>query len=183
MPSSRTSTPRSSPPRSSPPRTSPPRTSPPRASPPRASPPRASPPRVSPPRKTPSPEAPARYRVFRCEYLGNPNHEAVFVETHENGADSGHLYHVVGNILTGMRYEEKPALRPESSASFDRKEYLGTIAVAYLGSINQICRTISVPGSQVDLKGRRLYPGQPLRRCGEWTADAVNELRARGVLQ
>jgi hypothetical protein len=40
-------------------------------------------------------------------YLGVPRHESIFIETHELGKSSGHLYHVIGNILDGMKYEDR----------------------------------------------------------------------------
>jgi hypothetical protein len=30
---------------------------------------------------------------------------------------------------------------------------------------------------------RRLYPGEPIRRCQEWTKEAVETLAAEGVLE
>lgn len=140
----------------------------------------------SPPRtktRTPSPEAPAPYQVYRVEYDGAPNHEAIFVETNEDGATTGHMYHVTGNTLRGMTYEHKRARQPESSATFVAKHRLGTISAADYSAVDGICRSIPVPGAQFTLGGKKLRPNEPIRRCGEWTRDAIHELRARGGLR
>ena len=122
------------------------------------------------------------YRVFHVYYHGTPDHEAIFVETHENGTDSGHLYHVTGSILMGMTYEHKRARRPEDSAEFHEKSYIGRLKQSDYGRVDLICRGVSVPGRQLDLRGRRLDPTKPVRRCGEWTADAIQDLRNHNVL-
>jgi hypothetical protein len=140
----------------------------------------------SPPRtksRTPSPEASVAYQVYRVEYIGTPNHESIFIETNEDGPKTGHRYHVVGSILNGMTYEHKKARQPESSATYATKQYLGTIAVATYRAVDGICRSIAVPGAQMNLRGQRLRPNEPLRRCGEWTKDAIQALRASGVLR
>jgi hypothetical protein len=151
----------------------------------------SSPPRAT---KSPSPPGPARekskspspppsYDVYRVEYLGQPNHVAIFVETHEDGQKSGVLYHVTGNILAGMTYERKLAKQPEQSATYEGKTSIGTISAAKYSQVNGICQSVPVPGRQLKLNGQRINPNVPLRRCGEWVDDAINLLRARGVLK
>src|SRR5690348_3870964 len=80
------------------------------------------------------------YKVYRVEYQGNPNHVAIFVETHEAGPGSGFLYHVEGNILQGMAYRPKRAYRPEDSASFvpGTKVLIGRVAVASYPQVNVV---------------------------------------------
>jgi hypothetical protein len=133
--------------------------------------------------KSPSPEAPARYQAYRVEYAGRPNHEALFVETHEESDKTGHVYHVTGNILRGMTYEHKWGRKPEASGSFVAKHSIGTISAADYFAVEEICRSIAVPGAQLTLGGNKTNPNQPIRRCGEWTSDAIHQLRARGVLK
>jgi hypothetical protein len=55
------------------------------------------------------------FPVYTVEYLGSPNHVAIFVENGSNG--SGTLYHVVGNILQGMTFEKKNDT-PDQSATY-----------------------------------------------------------------
>lgn len=131
-----------------------------------------------------NPSTPSSYRVWRVEYVGEPNHEAIFVETHHNGQGSGTLYHVVGTILQGMTYEARPARAPEQSATYaGRKHYLGVVQTANSGRINGICALVRPPGRQVRLNGKRIDPSKPLYRCGEWATDAIRELRRAGVLE
>jgi hypothetical protein len=124
------------------------------------------------------------YKVYRVEYQGKPNHVAIFVETHEAGLGSGFLYHVEGNILQGMVYRPKRAYRPEDSASFvpGTKVLIGRVAVTNYPYVNVVCQAISPPGKQMDLRGRKLNPNVPLRRCGEWVDEAIIALRDRRVL-
>ena len=50
------------------------------------------------------------YNVYTAEYIGNPNHVAIYIETNPNAlqvADRGRLHHVTGNILQGMKYDPR----------------------------------------------------------------------------
>lgn len=50
------------------------------------------------------------YTVYRATETGIPfDHQTIFVETHENGPNSGHIYHVKGTIQNGMDFEHRPA--------------------------------------------------------------------------
>ncbi|KIW80747.1 hypothetical protein Z517_07363 [Fonsecaea pedrosoi CBS 271.37] len=124
----------------------------------------------------------ATYRVFHVYTHGARDHEAIFVETHENGTGSGHTYHVTGNILMGMTYEHKRATRPDDRAEFHEKRDIGHVKQSDYERVELICRGIAVPGRQLNLKGQKLDPTKPVRRCGEWAADAIQELRDQGVL-
>lgn len=123
------------------------------------------------------------FNVYRVEYIGVPNHEAIFVETHESGPGNGHLYHVVGSIAEGMRYDQKPAKKPEESINYaDVKTFIGTVRVANYASVDTVCKTIPPPKKQFQ-GPRRLYPREPLRRCGEWATEAIQALKDEGVLE
>ncbi|KAK6350235.1 hypothetical protein TWF696_006471 [Orbilia brochopaga] len=123
-----------------------------------------------------------QYPVYRVEYLGNPvNHEAIFVQTNENGPRSGHLYHVIGSIQRGMMYEEKPARHPEDSEAYVSKHEIGSVSAIRYSRVDTICRSITPPEKQFE-GARKLYPGRPLRRCGEWTAEVIAALREAEVL-
>lgn len=133
---------------------------------------------------TRTPSAVSSYRVYRAEYLGIQNHIALFVETHQSGLGSGALYHVVGSIIQGMKYETKAALAPEQSGSYaGRKDYLGVVSVDDYDRFNTICQGIVPPGAQVRLNGKKIDPSKPLYRCGEWNKDATDALRRHGVLK
>lgn len=72
------------------------------------------------------------------ESSSNPNHVAIFVETHEAGPGSGFLYHVEGNILQEMTYSPKRAYRLEDSALFvpGTKVLIGRVAVTNYPQVN-----------------------------------------------
>ena len=135
--------------------------------------------------KSPSPEPATTYQVFLVEYLGNGErtHHSIFVETNEDGPRTGHIYHVEGTILTGMRYVSKRAKQPESSASFSTKHNIGTVCLTDYHRIDSLCQTVDPPARQMRLNGQKLYPNQPLRRCQEWTAETIALLKHERVVR
>ena len=127
--------------------------------------------------------SPTEYRVFHFYYHGSPrDHQAIFVETRENGKDSGHQYHVIGSILNGMEYNDRMAVRPEDNAEFHEKYQIGNVKQSDLAQLEAICKEVEVPSRQMDPRGRKLDNSKPLRSCGEWTADAIKELQRQGIL-
>ncbi|KAK7212016.1 hypothetical protein V2G26_019194 [Clonostachys chloroleuca] len=120
------------------------------------------------------------YQVYLVEYLGAPrNHHAIFVETDADG--SGQIFHVKGDIQNGMTYESKAGRKPETSASFVSKSPIGQIDESGRSRIDGILRGIPPPKKQFN-GPKRLYPREPLRRCQEWTREAIQALRSEGVL-
>jgi hypothetical protein len=132
--------------------------------------------------RTPSPPA-GYYRVYHVLDVGVRSHQSIFIETHELGNSSGHLYHVIGNILQGMKYEDKGVQNPTHSASFEKMSFIGVIVSSDIPRFEAVCQSIEVPGRQLDLRSRRLDPSKPLRRCGEWTADAISALHQQGIVR
>ena len=122
------------------------------------------------------------HRVLHLYYHGKPDHETIFVETHEGGQGTGHVYHVTGTILNGMKYDPRQEGRSEGSVEFHKKERVGSLKRSDYAQFKSICEGTRVPDKQVDLRGRRLDGSKPLRRCGEWVADAIAEMRPLGVL-
>jgi hypothetical protein len=121
--------------------------------------------------------------VYLIAESGLPrDHHALFVETHEAGPSTGHIYHVKGNIQEGMIFEHRIAAEPpEELPGFCAKEKLGVVAVAEYGRVLGICEGVPVPKKQFQ-GAKRLYPLEPLRRCQEWVREATGELRGEGVL-
>ena len=115
--------------------------------------------------------------------LGVRSHESIFIETHELGKSSGHLYHVIGSILQGMKYEDKEMQNPTHSASFEKMSFIGVMVSSDIPRFEAVCRSIEVPGRQLDLSSKRLDPSKPLRRCGEWAADAISALHQQGIVR
>ena len=123
------------------------------------------------------------HEVYLVESQGAPrNHHALFVETPESGAKSGHIFQVTGNIQQGMTFERKTAEEPELSLTFISKSHLGSVRTVDFSRISEVCRNIPPPKKQFD-GPKRLYPTEPLRRCQEWTSEAIQALNDAHMLQ
>lgn len=122
------------------------------------------------------------YKVYTVEYLGSPNHIALFVETGSKG--DGTLFHVVGTILQGMRFETKNNT-PDQSATFVKgsKRYVGLVKKEDMAQFEAVCRSIAPPGAQMTLGGKKKDPSKPLRRCGEWVSEAKSKLVSDGIVK
>ncbi|EFR02414.1 hypothetical protein MGYG_05410 [Nannizzia gypsea CBS 118893] len=120
--------------------------------------------------------------VYRIVSAGLPrDHHAIFVETSENGEETGRLFQVTGNIQSGMTFEQRPEGKPETSSSFISKQGIGTVTHANYCRIQNICENIPPPKKQFE-GAKKLYPGEPIRRCQEWTAEAVQALKDAQIL-
>ncbi|TVY50553.1 hypothetical protein LCER1_G008410 [Lachnellula cervina] len=124
------------------------------------------------------------FNVYLVEYSGMPrNHRGIFVETKEDGGRSGYLYQVTGDILHGMVYQHKPAKEPETSATFSGlKELIGTVTTNNYVHIRSVVDSIPPPKKQYD-GFKKIFPNEPLRRCHEWTNEAIQALKDRGIIQ
>ncbi|OAA52878.1 hypothetical protein ISF_09261 [Cordyceps fumosorosea ARSEF 2679] len=127
-----------------------------------------------------------QHRVYLAISLGAPrDHHALFIPDDAAApADSpgpGTVFQAAGSIQHGMTFEVKTRHQPESSPEFLRREYLGWVAAADLPRVRAVCEAVPPPKKQFD-GARRLFPGEPLRRCQEWTREAVDALAAAGVL-
>ncbi|KAF3900220.1 hypothetical protein GY631_0170 [Trichophyton interdigitale] len=117
------------------------------------------------------------YAVYRVASAGLPrDHHAIFVETSENGEKTGHLFQVTGNVQIGMSFEQRPEGQPEASSSFVDKQEIGTVTHANYHRIQAVCEGIPPPRKQFE-GSKRLYPKEPVRRCQEWTAEAIQTLK------
>lgn len=123
------------------------------------------------------------YEVCRISYAGMPrDHHAIFVRTGEHEPTSGHIFQVTGNIQTGMRFEDKSAKDPVLSGSYVSHMTIGRVSVANYPHVLDICKNIPPPEKQFN-GPRRIDPRKPLRRCQEWTAEAIAALVAARVLE
>lgn len=121
------------------------------------------------------------YNVYRVSYTGLPrDHHAIFVEM--NNDKSGWLFQVTGDIQTGMRHNDKAARKPEESGTYQSKIAIGTVATEDFERIKPTCESILAPKKQYD-GPRRLYPREPVRRCQEWTQEAIDALVKEGILK
>ena len=124
------------------------------------------------------------YRVYLISFIsmGPQGHQAIFVETHESGCGTGHLFHVTGNISGGMKFEDKRAHRPEASVTFQSKALLGSVTIENYPRILSVCEGIAAPKKQYQLN-KCLYPHEPLKKCQEWAMKAVAALKEAHVLE
>jgi hypothetical protein len=81
-----------------------------------------------------------------------------------------------------MKHDHKRAKKPEHSATFLSKVHLGTTSHAKYPLVQTICNNIEPPKKQFE-RATRLYPNEPIRRCQEWTADAIQALKSGGILE
>jgi hypothetical protein len=148
------------------------------------------------------------YNVFRIETklglqdpLMGPEeraHNAIFIETSQNG--EGKILQVDGAITepNGMRFEEQKGERPEDSESHLRKHYLGQIQIAEYSKVVQLMRSLPTPPLQRDFDYKMMswVPCKPDRsryepcksvppymKCTEWTLQrAIPALEQSGFL-
>ncbi|KAJ5475000.1 hypothetical protein N7539_008066 [Penicillium diatomitis] len=121
------------------------------------------------------------YNVYRVSYAGLPrDHHAIFVEMNKD--QSGHIFQVTGDIQNGMRHDDKPAKKPEESGTYQGKAHIGKVAAGDFDSIKRICESIPPPKKQFE-GPRKIYPNEPLRRCQEWTQEAISALVTKGILK
>lgn len=122
-----------------------------------------------------------QYRICLSISLGAPrDHHTIFVENDKDGP--GTVIQVTGNIQNGMTFEVKRDHCPEALLEFIRKDYLGWVAAEDMHRVEQVCSGILPPKKQFE-GAKRLCPGEPLRRCQEWTREAIDALVAGGILQ
>lgn len=122
-----------------------------------------------------------QHRVYLSISVGAPrDHHAIFVEKDKDGP--GTVLQATGNIQNGMMFEIKRDHCPETSLEFVRKDHLGWVAAEDMHRVEQVCAGIPPPKKQFE-GAKRLFPGEPLRRCQEWTREAIDALVAGGILQ
>ncbi|EGC46625.1 conserved hypothetical protein [Histoplasma capsulatum var. duboisii H88] len=121
------------------------------------------------------------FEVYRVAYFGLPrDHHAIFVATNDDL--SGDLFQVTGDIQNGMTFEHKPSKKPEESTSFQSRVFVGKVSAANFSRVKPICEAIPPPKKQFQ-GPHQLYPEEPIRRCQEWTAEALEALVNEHVLE
>lgn len=133
------------------------------------------------------------YKVYKIQYrlgvqdpmMGNETryHNVLFVETRADGG--GQIFHVTGDLVSGMRYENKPGQNPELSQTYHAKTYLGRIRLEdYPARLDQVLQTVPPPHRQRAFNPRTMATEQckpngsfyeaneqrpPYIKCTEWT--------------
>ncbi|OAP59975.1 hypothetical protein AYL99_04977 [Fonsecaea erecta] len=117
----------------------------------------------------------SEFQVYSVSYKGLPAyHEAIYVEMSQAG---GFLYHVIGDNLSGYRYEKRATNGPERSESFSHKVYKGKVANSDLSTFEAICRDTPPPRHQV------IHGVTFEKDCRHWVLDALKKLREAHVLR
>lgn len=127
-------------------------------------------------------------KVYTIEYLGwRGNHVAIFVVQNPeiDGTGNGRLYHVIGSIQEGMKYEARDSKPFRESTSFvpGSQILIGTVEDNRMPEFEAICEATLVPGTQMNLRGRVLDPSKPVRRCRKWVEETVGKLLADGIVK
>ena len=82
-----------------------------------------------------------------------------------------------------MIHEHKPTKQPEFSNNFGGlKQFIGTVTRDNYIHIRSIVNSVPPPKKQFN-GPKKINPSEPLRRCQEWTSDAIQALTDRGILQ
>ncbi|KAL5335809.1 hypothetical protein BJX70DRAFT_308096 [Aspergillus crustosus] len=115
--------------------------------------------------------------------LGPLDHYYIFIETNEDGPQTGYRFHVIGNIQEGMTFNHRPCIIPEDEPVFQSKKKIGVVSGEDYesGKFLGICEEVEVPKKQFQ-GAKRLFPKEKLRRCQEWANEAVALLKEKGVL-
>jgi hypothetical protein len=128
-------------------------------------------------------------KVYTPQYVGGgkANHTGVFIET---SPSNGEIFHVVGSVCIrggGMKYVRQTAQNP---ADDEARQFVsgtmkleGVIDEQDLEKVDEACKAVPESKEQLTLSGKKLYPNEPIRRCAQWTVEAVEELKKRGLLK
>lgn len=72
---------------------------------------------------------------------------------------------------------------PEEAPDFGgMKKLLGIVKIENYENVRKIVDAVEAPKKQFE-GARRIDSEAPLRRCQEWTREAVRELREKGILE
>jgi hypothetical protein len=129
---------------------------------------------------------------------GTRYHVALFLQTSSSG--SGHLFNVVGDLVTGMSYASHLQPDPKLDENFYDRQLLGRVSADVgVEGIDEVLRVLPPPPKQrefntktmrmeqVDAKGRFFEEGESrpdFVKCTEWTERvALPELVRRGLLR
>ena len=110
------------------------------------------------------------------------DHHALFVQTDPTN-ELGYLYHVVSTVNDDMEFESfKTTRKIDESDSFLQKNKIGKVSTGDLQSLK--ATLISVAPSEKQFNGAfRIHPSKPLRRCQDWTSEAIEKLQKKGILR
>jgi hypothetical protein len=132
---------------------------------------------------------PKSFEVYRVQFVGQPNHVALYVEAQPNAeveGGEGVKYDVTGTILMGMEYRKQECGDPVLDATYVpySKEKVATIGAGDLERFEtKCCEPVAPPASQVFLNGRRKDPSKPLYRCNHWVDDVVELALEKGIFK
>lgn len=127
------------------------------------------------------------YPVYLSAHLGGGerDHHLIFIQTDINDDEvpaGGYYFHVVGTLQIGMAINFEKRRHPFHSYTFKWLQHKGWMRHGDLEKAKEICNGVAPPAKQFD-GPRRLAKGTPLRRCQHWAAEALDAMRAEGVLK
>lgn len=124
----------------------------------------------------------SKSKVYKVSSVGNGpiDHVAIFIETSPTTGE-GQVYHVIGSIQQGMQYETKPSPKPEDSLTFLNKQHIGYIKSDKLDRVHVILSSLAAPPKQFE-GPKCLVDRHEIRRCTEWTEDAIQLLQSEKIL-
>lgn len=122
------------------------------------------------------------HNVWWVEFLGaERTHKALFLQRETDTEET--LYSVQGSILRGMNYQLKPFYDPKRSLAFVSMDKIGTVALANVSKIDEVCQSFPPPWAQMTLGSKSIDSGVPLYRCIEWTMDVRSAHLSRGDIR
>lgn len=116
------------------------------------------------------------YSVYKVEFAGAPNHEALYIPDISRMHDTdikGRLYHAAGCLFYGMKYESVPSYNPATSPIYlqNLTRRIGVIEPEDLQRFEEeCCQAVIPPPGQLAHERRRQFPNEPLYFSGHWAS-------------
>lgn len=123
------------------------------------------------------------YEVYQTRYVAvrEKNHHSIYIETDKSNME-GILYHVVGNLRTGMKIQIMPSKNPERFPSVESQLVIGCVGSKNILRFEELADSIPAPKPQLYLGGQRIYPSEPLRTCQEWVDEVLQASKLAGII-
>lgn len=120
--------------------------------------------------------------VYRAYYWGAVVHNAIFLETEEDG--SGEIYHVTGSVAEGYTYEMIPSKNPARSNRFSGMPFLGHLKRNKKQKFVDICEQTPPPGAMQVSSRIRSSAGSIIqyRNCVTWVEEVLAALKNERIL-
>ncbi|KAK4206763.1 hypothetical protein QBC37DRAFT_380775 [Rhypophila decipiens] len=125
------------------------------------------------------------YPVWLVSYfsLQDLSHHVIFIQTdNDPDIEGGHRFHVMGSLQQGMDTKLDCSIYyPLNTKSVEWMQHKGWLRHGDLERAREICSRVPPPAKQ--FRGARRLVKGPLRHCQHWVAEALDAMRAEGVLE